>query len=60
MAKQIHPLFQEILDNALNVQIERERNKITPPKQRNPWLYMEQHESAEELQELCDGYGRRY
>jgi hypothetical protein len=59
MANELHPIFQAIL-NALPNQIERERNKITPPKQRNPWAYMAEHESAEELQECYDGYGRRY
>jgi hypothetical protein len=59
MANELHPIFKQIL-NALPQQIERERNKITPPKQRNPWQYMEEHESGEELRELCDGYGRRY
>jgi 2-iminoacetate synthase ThiH len=58
MANELHPIFQQILD-ALPQQIERERNKITPPKQRSPWQYMEQHESAEELGIKHSDYGMR-
>jgi len=45
----LHPTFQKILENALNVQIEREHKKVVQPKQRSPWKYMEEHESKEEL-----------
>lgn len=49
MTKQLHQTFQQILENALNVQIEREHKKVVQAKQRSPWQYMEEDETAEEL-----------
>lgn len=59
MNNNLHPTFQQILENALNVQIEREHKKVVKPKQRNPWKYMEEHESREELQVRHSDYGMR-
>ena len=55
MNKQLHPTFQTILNNALNIQIERERKQ---PKERQRETYLEWHESREELQYLNNGFER--
>jgi hypothetical protein len=58
MPKQLHPTFQSILENALNVQIERER-KIARPLPIGRDAYLELHESRAELQRQYNGgYGR--
>jgi len=55
----LHPIFQKILENALNVQIERERNKIVKPREWHPETYLEFHESREELGIIHSDYGQR-
>ena len=59
MNNNLHPIFQQIIENALPQQVERERNKLAQPKQRSPWKYMEEHETAEELGIKHSDYGMR-
>ena len=54
----LHPTFQSILENALSLQIEREK-KSKPLRHTNHEDYLEYHENAEELQLKSNGgYGR--
>lgn len=51
--------IQELIENALSVQIERERNKLAHPREFHPEKYMEIHESRQELGEEYREYGGR-
>lgn len=58
MRNELHPVFQQILNDALKSQIEREKSKVVKPREWHPETYMEWHENREELQYLNNGYER--
>lgn len=57
MNNNLHPTFQQILNNALKTQIEREKGK--PKQEFSPQRYLELHESEEELHVKHSDYGIR-
>lgn len=60
MTSKLHPIFQSIIDKTFIIPTgEVDRNKLINPRAWRNEEYMEFHESADELRECCDSYGRR-